>query len=173
MFSYHFNLFLDFLSSLFFNFTTSIFHDDVLFCLQELWEEVEKYPLFGHLKNKSHYIITAIKSPSARKEEIADEDQRICDVQPFFGLFKIAEKKELSEDNKLNESITNLIGKTYSEFNKTLKNAEVRKKQHHMTHKNKHHILYNTAERKFTAKQNLSHAKKKNKNNLNLCCFLR
>lgn len=89
---------------------------------------MEKYPLYGHLKNKSQYIITAIKSPSARKEEISDEDQRICDVQPFFGLFKIAEKKELSEDNKLNEDITNLIGKTYSEFNKTLKNAEVRVK---------------------------------------------
>lgn len=70
------------------------------------------------------YIIYAIKSPSARVEEIADESQRICDVQPFFALFKIAERQELSEDSKLNENITALIGKTLSEF-KTLKNPEV------------------------------------------------
>jgi PI3-kinase family, p85-binding domain len=70
------------------------------------------------------YIIYAIKSPSARVEEITDETQRICDVQPFFALFKIAERQELSEDSKLNENITALIGKTLSEF-KTLKNPEV------------------------------------------------
>lgn len=103
-------------------FTDSLF---VHFCLQELWEEAEKYPLYGHLRDKSLYIIYAIKSPSARVEEITDETQRICDVQPFFALFKIAERQELSEDSKLNENITSLIGKTLSEF-KTLKNPEVR-----------------------------------------------
>ena len=70
------------------------------------------------------YIIYAIKSPSARVEEITDETQRICDVQPYFALFKVAERQELSEDSKLNENITSLIGKTLSEF-KTLKNPEV------------------------------------------------
>lgn len=89
-----------------------------------MWEEAEKYPLFGHLRDKSLYIIYAIKSPSARVEEITDESQRICDVQPFFALFKIAERQERSEDSKLNENITALIGKTLSEF-KTLKNPEV------------------------------------------------
>lgn len=89
-----------------------------------MWEEAEKYPLFGHLQDKSLYIIYAIKSPSARVEEISDESQRICDVQPFFALFKIAERQELSEDSKLNENITSLIGKTISEF-KTVKNPEV------------------------------------------------
>lgn len=82
--------------------------------------------MFGHLRDKSLYIITAVKTSGneARKEDVTDEEQRICDVQPWFGLFKIAEKKELSEDSKLNESITHLIGKTLSEF-KTLKNPEV------------------------------------------------
>lgn len=91
---------------------------------QEIWEEAERYPLFGHLRDKSMYIISTIKSPSALVEEITDETQRICDVQPYFALFKIRERKELSEDSKLNENITSLIGKTLSEF-KTLKNAEV------------------------------------------------
>lgn len=73
------------------------------------------------------YIIYAIKTPSARVEEITDETQRICDVQPYFALFKIAERQQLSEDSKLNENITSLIGKTLSEF-KTVKNPEVRLK---------------------------------------------
>lgn len=89
-----------------------------------MWEEAEKYPLFGHLLDKSMYIIYAIKTPSAHVEEITDESQRICDVQPYFALFKIAERQKLSEDSKLNENITSLIGKTLSEF-KTVKNPEV------------------------------------------------
>lgn len=85
----------------------------------------EKYPLYGHLRDKSQYIIYAIKSPSACVEIITDESQRICDVQPFFALFRITERRqELSKDSKLNENITSLIGKTLSEF-KTLKNPEV------------------------------------------------
>lgn len=77
------------------------------------------------------YIIYVIKSPSARVEEITDESQRICDIQPFFALFKIAERKELTEDSKLNENITSLIGKTLSEF-KTLKNPEVIMRLHYI-----------------------------------------
>lgn len=80
--------------------------------------------MYGHLRDKSMYIIYAIKSPSARVEEIADESQRICDVQPYFALFKITEKREHSEDHKVNDNITFLIGKTFTEF-KALKNPEV------------------------------------------------
>lgn len=97
-----------------------------LLLFQEIWEEAERYPLFGHLRDKSMYIIKAIKYPSANVDEITDETQRLCDVQPYFGLFRIAERQEVSEDSKLTENITSLIGKTLSEF-KTLKNAEVRK----------------------------------------------
>lgn len=92
-----------------------------------MWEESEKYPLFGHLRDKSNYIIYAIRSASAtssRVEEITDESQRVCNVQPYFALFRIAERQELSEDSNLNKNITSLIGKTLSEF-KTLKNPEV------------------------------------------------
>jgi PI3-kinase family, p85-binding domain len=70
------------------------------------------------------YIIYAIKSPTGRVEEITDESQRICDIQPYFALFKIAEKKEHSEDHIVSGNITYLIGKTYSEF-KNIKNPEV------------------------------------------------
>lgn len=92
-----------------------------------MWEESEKYPLYGHLRDKSNYIIYAIRSASttsSRVEEITDESQRVCNVQPYFALFRIAERQELSEDSNLNKNITSLIGKTLSEF-KTLKNPEV------------------------------------------------
>jgi phosphatidylinositol-4,5-bisphosphate 3-kinase catalytic subunit alpha/beta/delta len=89
-----------------------------------LWEEAEKYPLYGHLRNKNSYVIKAIKS-SALLEEIQDETQRICDIQPFFALFRISERKENeSEDTNLNKNINSLIGKKLDDF-KTLKNPEV------------------------------------------------
>ena len=92
---------------------------------QELWEEAEKQPLYGHLRNKSKYIIKAIKSPSALLEEILDESQRICDVQPYFAIFKITERQENeSEDTNLHKNINSLIGKKLDDF-KTLKNPEV------------------------------------------------
>lgn len=72
------------------------------------------------------YVIKAIKSPSALLEEIADESQRIIDVQPYFALFRIAVRQENeSEDINLNKNINSLIGKKLDDF-KTLKNPEVR-----------------------------------------------
>lgn len=89
-----------------------------------MWEEAEKQPLFGHLRNKSKYVIKAIKSPTALLEEILDESQRICDVQPYFAIFKITEKENESEDTNLHKNINSLIGKKLDEI-KTLKNPEV------------------------------------------------
>jgi len=71
------------------------------------------------------YVIKAIKSPSALLEEIIDESQRICDVQPYFALFRISERQENeSEDINLNKNINSLIGKKLDDF-RTLKNPEV------------------------------------------------
>ena len=71
------------------------------------------------------YVIKAIKSPSALLEEIIDESQRICDVQPYFALFRISERLENeSEDINLNKNINSLIGKKLDDF-RTLKNPEV------------------------------------------------
>lgn len=70
------------------------------------------------------YVLNAITSQSGGSlEELSDETQRICDVQPYFSLFRVAEK-QVSDDNNLNKNITSLIGKTLTEF-KTLKNPEV------------------------------------------------
>lgn len=80
-------------------------------------------PLFGHLKDKSLYVVNAITPSNVTREELSDETQRICDCQPYFALFRVAER-EISDDNNLNKNITSLIGKTLSEF-KTLKNPEV------------------------------------------------
>ncbi|CAG9803397.1 unnamed protein product [Chironomus riparius] len=99
---------------------------------EELWEEAEKYPLFGHLRNKAMYVIKAIKSPSALLEEIIDESQRICDVQPYFALFRISERLENeSEDINLNKNINSLIGKKLDDF-RTLKNPEVNDFRYHI-----------------------------------------
>lgn len=89
-----------------------------------MWEEAEKQPLFGHLRNKSKYVFKALKSPNALLEDI-ELEQRICDVQPYFAIFKITEKQENeSEDTNLHKNINSLIGKKLEDF-KTLKNPEV------------------------------------------------
>lgn len=98
---------------------------------QELWEEAERQPLYGHLLDKRKYVFNAIKQPSTLLEEILDESQRICDVQPFFAIFKITERQENeSEDTNLNKNINSLIGKKLDDF-KTLKNPEVNKNNFH------------------------------------------
>lgn len=74
------------------------------------------------------YIINAIRSPSARVEEISDESQRIIDVQPYFAMFRIAERKEVSEDVNLDNNINSLIGNKLSVI-KNLRNPEVIKEK--------------------------------------------
>lgn len=94
---------------------------------EELWENAQRYPLYGFLHDKSEYVITVIcGTPFGKKgkaEEIHNETIRLCDVQPYFCLLKIVEKNK-SKDNPLEKDISHLIGKPVEEF-KGLNNPEV------------------------------------------------
>lgn len=92
---------------------------------EELWENAARYPLFGFLHNKSEYVVSVISNfgKKAKAEEINDETVRLCDVQPYFCILKIAEKTK-STDNPLEKDITHLIGKPVEDF-KSLNNPEV------------------------------------------------
>lgn len=70
------------------------------------------------------YVLCSIlpEYPSC-KDELTDETKRLCDVKPFFCIFKITEK-EVSTNNNITKNITHLIGKPLHEF-KDLKNPEV------------------------------------------------
>lgn len=92
---------------------------------EELWENAARYPLYGFLHDKSEYVVSVISNfgKKAKAEEIFDETVRLCDVQPYFCILKIAEKTK-STDNPLEKDITHLIGKPVEEF-KSLNNSEV------------------------------------------------
>lgn len=92
---------------------------------EELWDNAQRYPLFGILHDKSEYVVSVISNfaKKAKSEEISDETLRLCDVQPYFCLLKIAARTK-SSDNPLEKDITHLIGKPLEEF-KALNNPEV------------------------------------------------
>lgn len=92
---------------------------------EELWESAPRFPLYGSLHDKSQYVVSVISNfgKKAKAEEISDETIRLCDVQPYFCILKIAEKTT-SVDNPLEKDITHLIGKPVEEF-KSLNNPEV------------------------------------------------
>lgn len=92
---------------------------------EELWESAPRYPLYGSLHDKSEYVVSVISNfgKKAKTEEICDETIRLCDVQPYFCVLKIAEKTK-TLDNPLEKDITHLIGKPVEEF-KSLNNPEV------------------------------------------------
>lgn len=90
---------------------------------EELWYVVEQRKL--NLTDKSAYTFSAITNfgSKANKEEITDESKRLADVQPYFCLLQVVEKKKTT-DNKLDKHITELIGKPVQDF-QLLNNPEV------------------------------------------------
>ncbi|GAB0088558.1 phosphatidylinositol 4,5-bisphosphate 3-kinase catalytic subunit delta isoform [Sergentomyia squamirostris] len=88
---------------------------------EELWEKAEKYPFYGHLRDKSMYVLYAL-SEFSKPDELTDETKRICDVKPYFCILKISEK-QISTNNTLNKNINYLIGKVPHEF--SVKNPEL------------------------------------------------
>lgn len=90
-------------------------------------------PFSRLLGEKERYTITVI-SQFAQFDEDIDESKRLCDVQPYFCMIQVAEKRELTEalsDYKICKDIGNLIGKSLEDY-QTLKNEEVEDFRHKM-----------------------------------------
>lgn len=96
---------------------------------EDLWEEAERYPLFGLLRDKSMYVLSAI-TDVAKATALLDETKRLCDVQPTFCILKIEEKK-VSTNQTLVSNINGLIGKAI-DFG-SLKNPEINGFRHKMS----------------------------------------
>lgn len=91
---------------------------------EELWYMVEQKKL--NLTDKSEYTFSAILNFGAKalNQEITDEKKRLCDVQPYFCVLQVIEKKKTT-DNQLEKHITELIGKPVQDF-QSLNNPEVK-----------------------------------------------
>ncbi|XP_063708405.1 phosphatidylinositol 4,5-bisphosphate 3-kinase catalytic subunit beta isoform [Culicoides brevitarsis] len=95
---------------------------------EDVWEAAERMPLFGHLKDKSYYVLGMVTKYSS--DEMHDETKRICDIQPYFCIFRVLSKQNAT-NNKLNKSINCLIGKSLNDI-KIINNAEVNDFRHKM-----------------------------------------
>ncbi|XP_071445759.1 phosphatidylinositol 4,5-bisphosphate 3-kinase catalytic subunit delta isoform [Hetaerina americana] len=90
---------------------------------EDLWEEAAKYPLHWNLHGSSAYVFCCINS-MCEKEQVIDENRRLCDVRPFCCVLQVIERKGAKAEETLDIQISHLIGKGLSEFD-TLKSSEV------------------------------------------------
>ncbi|XP_046389933.1 phosphatidylinositol 4,5-bisphosphate 3-kinase catalytic subunit delta isoform [Ischnura elegans] len=90
---------------------------------EDLWEEAAKYPLHWSLHGSSAYVFCCINS-MCEKEQVIDENRRLCDIRPFCCLLQVIERKGAKVEETLDTQISHLIGKGLSEFD-TLKSSEV------------------------------------------------
>ncbi|XP_063531233.1 phosphatidylinositol 4,5-bisphosphate 3-kinase catalytic subunit delta isoform [Cydia strobilella] len=90
---------------------------------EELWMKAARYPLFGMLHEMSDYVFQFINS-LAVLEEVNDENKRLRDIKPTFGVLKIVERSMRPGEQFLNMQISHLIGKGLNEFD-NLRSSEV------------------------------------------------
>lgn len=90
---------------------------------EDLWDEAQKYPLYGTLRDGQYYVFMCINQ-NAEQEELVDENRRLCDVRPFQSVLKVVERKGDKAEKLLNAQIGVLIGKGVHEFD-ALRNPEV------------------------------------------------
>ncbi|CAH3890997.1 unnamed protein product [Pieris brassicae] len=91
---------------------------------EEIWDLAGKMPLFGMLREMSGYVFQFINS-LAVPEEVDDENKRVRDIRPVFGVLMIIERSiDKPGETLLNTQISRLIGKGLNEFD-SLRSSEV------------------------------------------------
>lgn len=81
-------------------------------------KQSKSYPLHNLIKDPSNYEVSGI-SAYACVEPFTDETKRLCELQPYFCLLRLAERTETktkSSDYELSKLICNMIGKSYDEY---------------------------------------------------------
>ncbi len=88
--------------------------------LKDAFEESQKHALYGALRDKQNYIFVYVDMGSSERQELHDEDVRLCDVCPFLALLRLVEKKGDKAAIQLDAQIGLLIGKSNSFTSNTL-----------------------------------------------------
>ncbi|KAI8435273.1 hypothetical protein MSG28_003612 [Choristoneura fumiferana] len=92
---------------------------------EELWDKAEGYPLYGMLHEMSGYVFQFVNSLAVLEEvSVDDENKRLRDIKPVFGVLKIVERSMRPGEQFLNMQISHLIGKGLNEFD-GLRSSEV------------------------------------------------
>lgn len=90
----------------------------------EVWEAAENTPLFNRLRERDCYVFQCINLNTAQREELMEEDRRLCDVRPFQAILKLVEKKGDKEANILAVRLKYTIGHALQDFDEQ-NNVEV------------------------------------------------
>ncbi|TRY82502.1 hypothetical protein DNTS_013819 [Danionella cerebrum] len=88
-----------------------------------VWKNAKNEPLFGALRDPDAYVFTCI-SLSAEREELQDEQRRLCDVRPFLPILRLVAREGDRVEKLITTQINQLIGKGHYEFD-SRKNHEV------------------------------------------------
>ncbi|XP_077650829.1 phosphatidylinositol 4,5-bisphosphate 3-kinase catalytic subunit delta isoform-like [Urocitellus parryii] len=80
-----------------------------------LWHEAQNEPLFHMLSDPKAYVFTCVNQ-TAEQQELEDEQQRLCDVQPFLPMLCLVTHEGDRMEKVINSQISLLIGKGLHEF---------------------------------------------------------
>ncbi|ESN92774.1 hypothetical protein HELRODRAFT_96068 [Helobdella robusta] len=87
---------------------------------RDLWREMKTHPYYGYLGSLECYYFICIDETS-NKIEITDETRRLCDVRPFYPMFKLEKLNDQvagteNFERVLDARITVLIGKSLKDL---------------------------------------------------------
>ncbi|XP_035228755.1 phosphatidylinositol 4,5-bisphosphate 3-kinase catalytic subunit delta isoform-like [Stegodyphus dumicola] len=76
----------------------------------DVWETAQHCPLFSLLKDSECYVFQCINLTTAEREELVDEERRLCDVRPFQAFLRLVEKKGDKQEKIINSRLRSVIG---------------------------------------------------------------
>ncbi|XP_030624864.1 phosphatidylinositol 4,5-bisphosphate 3-kinase catalytic subunit delta isoform isoform X1 [Chanos chanos] len=99
-------------------------HSDTIGAIKKMvWKNARSEPLFSALGDPDAYVFTCINM-TAEREELEDEQRRLCDVRPFMPVLRLVAREGNRVEKLINTQISLLIGKGLHEFD-AQKNHEV------------------------------------------------
>lgn len=75
-----------------------------------LWRNARSEPLFSILSDPDAYVFTCINR-TAEREDLEDEQRRLCEVRPFLPVFKLVAREGDRVEKLINTQISLLLGK--------------------------------------------------------------
>lgn len=80
--------------------------------LQEVWEAAQNIPMPNHLRDSDSYVFQCINMLTAQKDELVNENRRLCDVRPFQAILKLVKKEGDEEERKLLSRLRCVMGQS-------------------------------------------------------------
>uniref|UniRef100_A0A673MMZ0 phosphatidylinositol-4,5-bisphosphate 3-kinase n=1 Tax=Sinocyclocheilus rhinocerous TaxID=307959 RepID=A0A673MMZ0_9TELE len=84
-----------------------------------VWKNARNEPLFSALSDPDAYVFTCINM-TAEREELEDEQRRLCDVRPFMPILRLVAREGDRVEKLITTQISLLIGKGLCHTNRLL-----------------------------------------------------